>query len=206
MPEAGFEFSGFLSPAVARDFYPTEQAEKDKTAVKLWLNLDMLTIERMEQLETDYAQFLDDATGVFTAVSELFKADDADSDTDTDAVAITDAVTDGKQPTAKKKKELAVAGKKPSKTGLPATRIGVFAMEKTRLRFYATVLGGRAGENDPTKRLIADWNLVRDGKPIPISYEVFLQMPPHGLAKLYQFVLGAANSPTPQEKKQSSST
>ncbi len=85
-------------------------------------------------------------------------------------------------------------------------QIELFAFEKARLRFYAETLAGEPSDTDPEKRLIHGWDVVRDGQEVPISYETFVQMPPHGLNRLYRFIMGVANNPTASEKKSSATT
>lgn len=193
MSDKGFEFSGFISAPVEREFLPRE-GMKEGEGVKLMLNLDYLTIERMDQLDAKFNKMFDGSLGILKAVdkavSELATEDEPDPTPKTDAIA------------KRGKKKLPVAATKPAPATPAVPQIELFVFEKARARFYAETLAGEPGNTDPEKRLIHGWNVVRDGEDVPICYESFIQMPPHGLTKLYRFVIGAANNPTSQEKKQ----
>lgn len=172
MKSNGFEFSGFRKPPVEREFLPHEDM-KPGEGVMLKLNLDLLTLERMEQLETEFDGIFE--TTVAKALPEASKA---------------------------KSKKLTVAGTKPE----PAAKISLFDYEKKMFKLRARMLAGRPGEDDPDTRIIQSWNVVADGKAVPVSFEAFLQMPSSGLRKLYEFCTGEANNPTKNEKKVSEDT
>lgn len=169
-----FEFSGLFSPAVDREFLPTDNL-KPGEGLTLSLNLDFLTLESMEMLEAEVNNIVNNAAGFLDAVTEV----------------------EEEPKKTRGKKQIAVAATKP----IPVPKIELFVFEKARYRFFARALAGQQGENDPSQRLIRDWNLVKAGTKVPVSYETFIQMPPHGLAKLYRYVIGEANNPTSSEKK-----
>lgn len=214
MPENGFDFSGFRSLPVEREFLPRE-GMKAGQGVKLMLNLDLLSLEKMEQLEAAFNEGIEQAAG-------LFKSPVPPPPAKSDKLAVA-----GKKPLPKMKKAELLAKAKflgltisadakideiAAEIQLAETvtfnypKLELFAFEKARFKFFARALAGGPGETDPYDRLIYSWDVTKDGKPVPISYESFLQMPPHGLKKLYQFVIGEANNPTAQEKKPSETT
>lgn len=182
MAKNGFDFSGFFSAPVEREFYPTEQAEKDGNAILVKINLDLLTLEKMEQLEAEFNSIFEDAAGLFAKIDEVKAEIDAGQKKE-DALEKVDAITE----------ELEKVPELP--------KFQLFAYEKASFKFYARALAGEPGNDDATHRLLHSWNVVKGKTPVPISYESFLQMPPHGLRKLYRFCVGEANNPTPQEKK-----
>lgn len=185
----GFEFTGFSSPAVEREFLPTDST-KPGEGVTLWLNLDLLTIEYMEALEAEFNKQCDEAITQFAGI-----APEPEPEPETKSGA-------------KKSKALAVAGTKPEpKRDLPALpKVELFLMEKARYRFFIIAMAGQPGEDNPDTRLLRAWNVYRDGKKVPVSYESFLDMPPHALARMYRFIISEASNPTPQEKKASADT
>lgn len=177
MVAKGFDFAGLASPPIEREFFPHE-GMKAGEGIKLMLNLDFLTLEKMESLEAGFNAIFDET-----------------------ANSLRDLIAPPPAKGRRKSNKLAVTGTKPEE--LP--KIELFAFEKAKFRFFAGALAGQPGSTDPTDRLIHGWDVVRDGKPVPISYEAFLQMPPHGLSRLYRFCVGEANNPTTSEKKPSSS-
>jgi hypothetical protein len=215
MSSNGADFSDFFSAPVAREFFPSEAAEAAGKSVTVYLNLDFLTIEKMEQLETEFNDGVSAAAGIIKKVEEVEPAKPKSRSTKLAVV--------GKKPLKKMKTAELLAKAAELDLDIPdgATdeeiiaeielseiipfefpRIPLFAFEKNRFRFFARTLAGEPGNTDPNKRLLHGWGLVdKDKQPVPISYESFVQMPPHGLHRLYRFVIGEANNPTPQEKK-----
>ncbi len=172
----GFDFSGFASPPVEREFFPRDDM-KPGEGVKIKINLDLLTLEKMEALEGEFNNIFQES-----------------------AVSLKEAIA---PPDVKGRKstKMAVAGEKP----LALPKIELFAFEKAKFRFFAGALAGLPGSTDANDRLIHSWDVQKDGTPIPVTHEAFLQMPPHGLSRLYRFCVGEANNPTPSEKKPSGS-
>lgn len=178
MSKSGFEFSGFFAPPVEREFLLAEGMEPG-TGVQIFINLDLLTIEKMQELEAEFNAIFDDSVApIRKALDAVADAEQKDRDSE-EAGADTD---------------------KPEVTQLP--KLELFALEKAKFKFFARALAGPEGDTNPSNRLLHSWNVVRDKKAVPISYESFLQMPPHGLIRLYRFCIGEANNPTAQEKKQ----
>lgn len=145
----GFEFEKLRVLPVEAEFKPNEQIV-DGEGLKLQLNLDLLTVGKMEEVEAENRQREKDLT-----------------------------VLEAKQKNKSKKKE---------------ESISAFHFIKTDIRFKARQLGGKPGENNPADRYIADWDLVQNGAKVPVSYEIFEQMPLQLLNELYNFVVGEANS------------
>ncbi|CAN5508925.1 hypothetical protein BH10ACI2_BH10ACI2_04340 [soil metagenome] len=174
MSKNGFDFSGFRSLPVEREFFPMDGLAAGE-GVTLQLNLDLLTLEKMDQLEIEFNAIFDEILNPF---KELEK--DAEANTETALVKSGEA--------------------EPKPFQLP--KFEMFALEKAKFSFFARVLAGAAGEADEYNRFIHSWNVTKKGKPVPITYESFLQMPPHGLARLYRFCVSEANNPTASEKKQ----
>lgn len=185
--ENGFEFNGLFT-SVEREFLPNEDLKKGQ-GIMLTLNLDLLTLEYMEHLEGEFNRIANEAFSMLSYV----RGEDAELQID--------------EPADEAAKALAIVedaakaeGEKTFETdGMPP--IELFMMEKARFRFWATALAGRDGDKDPDKRLLRDWSVVKDGKKVPVTYKILTQMPYHGLRKLYVFVIGEANNPTPSEKK-----
>ena len=188
MAKDGFDFSGFRALPVERLFFPTEQARADNNPVKLMLNLDFLSLEKMEQLETEFNAIFDETFGVFRKIEEA--AEDLPEETAADAVTALAVVDEDTAATAA-----------PEAKALDLPKLELFALEKSKFRFFVRALAGAPGEKDPNNRFIHSWDVMKGNKAIPISYESFLQMPPHGLMDLYRFCVGEANNPTAQEKK-----
>lgn len=194
MSSKGFEFSGFRSLPVEREFLPLADM-KAGDGVLLQINLDLLTLEKIEDLETEFNRLMNESMGFAEALDAINDAIEAAAE------------SEAPQPKQVKGKKMPVAGTKPDaikKFEVP--KIEIYAEQKARFRFHATALAGKPGNTDPYDRLIYDWSAVKNGKKIPISYEVFMQMPPHALLKMYYFCLGEANNPTTQEKKVSKDT
>ncbi len=187
MTENGFEFSDLFSAPIEREFFPREGI-KDGEGIKLMLNLDFLTMERMEQLEGE-------AQRIAVEFAEAYGEPE-----------LIDA-PEGEAPAAGKKAKKPDAGKETTEAlQKTSPKVQLFGIEKAMFKIMAITLAGPSGLTDPTQRLINSWNVVRDGKPVPVSYESFCQIPQHGLQKLYRFCLYSAPNPTKDEKKGSSDT
>lgn len=177
MSAKGFEFSGFCAPPVEREFFPQE-GMKPGEGIMLQLNLDHLSLERMDLMDARFNEIFDGSMSIMKMI---------------------EGVVEEANPKPKSKK-LAAAAEKPKPVEVP--KIELFTFEKARTRFYIEMLAGEPGNTDPFNRLVHGWNVTRDGQDVPVSYETFSQLPPHGLKRLWHFVMGEANNPTAQEKKQ----
>lgn len=183
MATKGFDISGFRMPPVEREFLPHEDVQPGD-GVKLLLNLDLLTLERMELIDEEFRAMFDEKVEPETEELETSQA-----------LAIT-------EPTSKSKK-LPVAGKKPEKKKpSPTSAISLYAYERAVIPFRAKLLAGQPGEDDPDKRIIRSWNVVKNGKAMPVCYESLIVMPSQALEKLYLFCTREANNPTKDEKKE----
>ena len=159
----GFEFANLGRPAVDAEFKPHD-AIADGEGLMLKLNLDLLTMERLEEMETEFQK----ATTVTEPVSarpESEKSSEAEKSGEAEN-------TDRKEITPEK--------------------ISIFYFEKANIRFKARMLGGKPGEDNPEDRYIREWNMQAEGKPIAVAYEFFEKMPSNVLNRLYDFVTGEA--------------
>lgn len=168
MSKNGFEFSGFRRPLIGVEYKP-HPSVKDGEGVQLQLNLDLLTIERMEEIEAN-----------FNEVFSRFGASLAD-----------DAAEGSDQEEGLVKKD---------------RRISLYSYEKALFNMRVSLLAGTKGNADPNARFIHSWNVVKDGKPLPVEFESFDGMSTTAVADLYNFVTTAANNPTESEKKASGTT
>ena len=191
----GFDFGGFRSSPVEREYFPVD-GMKSGEGVTLQLNLDLLTTAKMTQLEDEYNAIYEDLARPFES---LFKALKPAADEKPARKPVEEPENAADEDPA-----IEAADEKEEDSSLPAMRI--FSFEKANLTFYARVLGGSPENTDPYDRLIHGWNVTENGKPMPVSNESFLRMPPHAVKRLYRFCLGAANNPTEDEKKVSADT
>src|SRR4051812_37482952 len=128
MSKNGFDFSGFRALPTERLFFPNEQAKADNNPVKLMLNLDLLTLEKMEQLETEFNAIFDETFGVFRKIEEAADVSDdpAEAEASTDLTVVKDE-NDKVEP-------------QPAAVDFP--KFELFALEKSKFRFFARVLAG----------------------------------------------------------------
>lgn len=84
---------------------------------------------------------------------------------------------------------------------IASPKVSLYTYEKEMLKLHVSLLVGEPGNTDPNGRFIASWNAVVDGKPVPIAYESLVSQPANLIKGLYDFVTGAANNPTKDDKK-----
>lgn len=156
---------------VVRVEYKPHPSVKDGEGVQLELNLDLVTLEVMEGIEEEFNRIFADHQEPAERSGKRFRADVEVSDDDNDGV-----VDD-------------------------APRINLYSYERALFAMRATLLAGKPGSDDPNERFIYSWNVVKKGKPVPVSYETLVGMPATTVADLYNFVTSTANNPTDKEKK-----
>jgi hypothetical protein len=187
---SNFEFSGFKRPPVKREYFPHESI-KEGSGVQLALNLDLLTLEKMEEIDAQFdAMFAEISNTIENPVAdELQVSQPAESQA---LVKVGSEVDEELVPVPVKKESY--------------RSLSMFQLDKAIIRFRAQMLGGLPGEDDPDKRFIKDWNVVENGKKVQVCYETFLRMSKPQLDHLYNFVTEEASNPTKKKDKRSANT
>jgi hypothetical protein len=103
--------------------------------------------------------------------------------------------------------KLASASRKEQKNPDSSDTLDMFADAQEKIAFMSRTLGGRPGEDDPTKRALKSWKMKRkDGSEVKVCYETFAAMPITLLSRLFNFCVYEAAEPTKKKKAQSVST
>lgn len=185
-----FELSALKALPHACEFKPNPNL-KDGEGVQLTINLEFLTIERIDALNLE----------IENRVKNLLP------------VPVPEVAEDKLQTSSKKGKQSKttetaieiVPASEPEPTALPSFD-SMYFFDKEQIRLRAIMLGGAEGNEDPTQRLIHSWDVVHNKKPVPVCFEVFLGMSKHMQQALYDFVTDEAQKPTKKKSQQSEST
>lgn len=70
-------------------------------------------------------------------------------------------------------------------------QISFFFQQKEELKFKARILGGEAGKKNDPNRIIKSWNLMRKGKPVPVSQNEIIKLGRATVDALFNFCMTA---------------
>ncbi len=175
-----FELNDLKRPPVTVEYKPYDGIE-DGEGLEMELNLDLMTIERMEETEAEFEKLFADLEKTKNGESATDKAGENDG---------------GDEENSEKESR--------KQSGKP--KIGMFYFEKNHIRFRARMLGGAPGDDDANKRYIRNWKMVNKGEAVPVCYETLARMEKTVLDALYDFVTGEASKPTKKSATPSVST
>jgi|GEM_PF-6916754 len=173
-----FEFGGFRKPPIDVEYKPHDSVPEGQ-GVMMKLNLELLTLDRMEQIDAEFEATL---KSVEQEIDETAKGKKL--------------LTEGG------------GAKKPARSDAGGNNVGIFAFDRALLRMKIIMLAGAPGadQDKPFDRLIHSWNVVEGGAPVAITFENIARLPSAQIERLYAFATGEANKPTAKEKKRSGST
>lgn len=175
-----FELSNLNYPPLTA-FYKPEHVKTGK-GVEMEINPNLLTIERMEQVEAEFHKIrMDLLKDIQTPVKTI--------------VINPDAAGKPKSPNGK------TAEPEHASSPIEEKPAEIFFTEKHVHRFRARMLGGKPGETDPDARYIRRWKVVENGVPVPVCYETFEKLPSRVLNDLYRFVTEEAGKPTKKNEE-----
>lgn len=171
-----FEISELKAPPFACEFKPHPNL-KDGEGLQLKLNLDFLTIERIDALNKE----------IENRVKSFLPSPDVDAKPDA---------------LAKKSKKNPATETALVAPARPQGLDSMYFLDKEHIRLRAIMLGGAPGNTDPEQRLIHSWDAVRGGSPVPVCFEVFAGMSKHMQQALYDFVTVEAQKPSKKKSPQ----
>ncbi len=180
----GFEFGDLYNEdAFKTEFLPHEKVRKGQ-GLKLDLNRDVVSLDFINQTKSFVENLVSDYE---------------------QAVAKSPENSGTGEPEEKSDEERRAEAEKSVSTSLNENLMVMEGLAQA-IRQYARILGGKPGEDIPSDRVIRSWDLVRGGKPVPVSYEELVTWKLSVLKKLFNFCVFEAQSVEKKKGKRSANT